>query len=587
MKIYLILIIFFSQLSLFSQDKHDFQWVFCYGPNNEEKKFGGSLISFDQNDIKMNYVQLRCELGENVSYSNDQGSLLMYSNGCAIFGSDHEVILNGQGINPGVTYDNYCLDTVSSFYPKRNFELFLPGFSKDTIYLFHLGIKSGGGFVMNLFRTTIYTNDTKSQVVEKNKAYGPGYAVHAGIQAIRHGNGRDWWIIMKHAYTNYFNKFLLTPSGLSNLTVQAIGPDWGQPSSVVQASFSPDGRYYAIASEFNGLHLFHFDRCKGELSRYLPLKHPEDDDKFIPMGVAFSADSKFLYVSSKFSIYQYDLSAQDIVNSYILIDTLDGYTPPGSLPLNFYQLLLAPDHKIYCNTTNATNLFHVIQYPNRRGKFCNLRQHHYYLPTYYFQSMPNFPHYRLYDVEGSPCDTLGVNKKVIARFRYEQDSSDYLKFDFTDLSFYQPDTWFWEFGDYASSMNTSSERYPDHVFSEVGIYTVCLTVSNVHGSDKICQDIQIGPVSNKDIRSHIDWSKQVLLSPNPCAEVLQIKVVDYYPKKMMANLLNNLGQKVKQIRVFEGINNVDVSKMIHGLYYLQFVEDGTVLGVEPIVVGME
>lgn len=137
MKIYLILIIFFSQLSLFSQDKHDFQWVFCYGPNNEEKKFGGSLISFDQNDIKMNYVQLRCELGENVSYSNDQGSLLMYSNGCAIFGSDHEVILNGQGINPGVTYDNYCLDTVSSFILKEILNYFFLVFRK-TLFIYFI-----------------------------------------------------------------------------------------------------------------------------------------------------------------------------------------------------------------------------------------------------------------------------------------------------------------------------------------------------------------------------------------------------------------------------------------------------------------
>lgn len=581
MKNYLTLLIVLAHQVIFCQDKHDFQWVFGHQPNRIADKFGGTLLSFDQNFISKQYFEIFCRLEEYNSFCDLNGNLLLYTNGCAIYGKDHRIIENGDGINPGDTYDYYCKNKDWLFYPKNNQELFIPGFSEDTVYLFHLGSKKNPA-IPNLYRTTIVINNGKPTVVEKNRNYGT-YAVFPGLQAIRHGNGRDWWIIMKHAYTNIFNKFRLGPSGLSDLITQDIGPLWGGPSSIVQAAFSPDGKYYAIVSLYNGIHLYHFDRCSGDLFRYLPLNYPIEDQKFYPMGVAFSADSKFLYLSSNFSIYQYDLSARVIVNSYTLIDTIDGYVPPGSFPLSFYQLQLAPDNKIYCSTTNETNVFHVIHNPERKGKACNLKQHDFYLPTTYVQNMPSFPHYRLYDMEGSACDTLGINKTVLARFRYDQDSANYLKFDFVDLSFYQPTKWFWEFGDAASSMNTSTEQYPKHEFLHTGIYIVCLTASNVHGSNKICKEVQIGPVSVKDIQPKIQLSTRVILAPNPCGDILQILVKDYYPKQMSIILINSLGQQVFRQRIFAGNNILNMDQLTKGLYHVRIIESEKIVLTESII----
>jgi len=42
-----------------------------------------------------------------------------------------------------------------------------------------------------------------------------------------------------------------------------------------------------------------------------------------------------------------------------------------------------------------------------------------------------------------------------------------------------PTSWFWEFGD----GNTSTEQNPTHIYSNPGLYTVSLTVSNQYGSD--------------------------------------------------------------------------------------------------------
>lgn len=50
---------------------------------------------------------------------------------------------------------------------------------------------------------------------------------------------------------------------------------------------------------------------------------------------------------------------------------------------------------------------------------------------------------------------------------------------FTDLSAGAPTTWWWEFGDGA----TSTEQHPDHTYLSTGSYTVGLTVSGPNGSD--------------------------------------------------------------------------------------------------------
>ncbi|MBP1928166.1 PKD repeat protein [Methanolinea mesophila] len=54
-----------------------------------------------------------------------------------------------------------------------------------------------------------------------------------------------------------------------------------------------------------------------------------------------------------------------------------------------------------------------------------------------------------------------------------------LSVQFTDTSTGSPDTWSWNFGDSA----TSEEQNPTHIFTDVGTYTVTLTVTNAGGSD--------------------------------------------------------------------------------------------------------
>ncbi len=60
---------------------------------------------------------------------------------------------------------------------------------------------------------------------------------------------------------------------------------------------------------------------------------------------------------------------------------------------------------------------------------------------------------------------------------------------FIDASMGNPDTWYWDFGDGA----TSTEQNPIHYFSNEGVYNVCLSISNTLDSceSTFCQEVYI------------------------------------------------------------------------------------------------
>jgi hypothetical protein len=144
-----------------------------------------------------------------------------------------------------------------------------------------------------------------------------------------------------------------------------------------------------------------------------PIQHtynPDDPTQGKPGGVAFSPSSRFLYVSRWDSIFQYDLHAPDLVASEEVVAVYDGFLGDFNRPTRFFNLLLAPDNRIYCSVSNANSRYmHVIENPDVAGVACSVQQHSIVLPVFNMFLVPNLPYYRLYDADGSPCDTLGIN----------------------------------------------------------------------------------------------------------------------------------------------------------------------------------
>jgi hypothetical protein len=158
------------------------------------------------------------------------------------------------------------------------------------------------------------------------------------------------------------------------------------------------------------LDILDFDRCTGLFSDAINVQISDYDGAG---GVAFSPSGRFVYVSSVLDVYQFDTEAADVGASMVHIAEWDStYSPFPPQATLFHIAQLAPDGKIYIGTGNSTDKLHVIHSPDSAGLACNIEQHGIALPRYFANSLPNHPNYHLGPVDGSVCDSLGINSGV-------------------------------------------------------------------------------------------------------------------------------------------------------------------------------
>jgi PKD repeat protein len=235
------------------------------------------------------------------------------------------------------------------------------------------------------------------------------------------------------------------------------------------------------------------------------------DSITITGGMAISENSRFVYTTEQYHVYQYDLNAADVWSSRTLIEIWDGYyngDHPGFFWANFGRAQLAPDGKIYVATPGSGRQYHIIHNPNKRGAASNFEQRGLPFTQWNNRSIPNFPYYGLGPWDGSPCDTLNIDNPVPeARYEHTQDSSA-SQLEFFDASHYAYE-WSWDFGDGSA---VSTEQHPVHTFPASGTYQVCLQVSNVTGQDVYCEEIYVGVVATANPMSE---NLRVQVYPNP------------------------------------------------------------------------
>jgi PKD repeat protein len=82
------------------------------------------------------------------------------------------------------------------------------------------------------------------------------------------------------------------------------------------------------------------------------------------------------------------------------------------------------------------------------------------------------------------CQDVTIDPAPTTSFTF---SVDTLSVNFTDTSTDNPTSWLWDFGD----SNSSTEQSHSHSFAVVGSYTVCLTATNLSGSNQSCQTISV------------------------------------------------------------------------------------------------
>ena len=306
--------------------------------------------------------------------------------------------------------------------------LFIPDPNNDSLlYLFGIGVTDDPyGFYYS--RLNYKANNDSGIVIQKNVQLN-NFPAFDALMSVRHGNGRDWWLIFQRWYaptfttpSNEFYIYLVNTNGITGPFQQQIGLQ--HTTNGGHLVFDPAANRFANISIKGMIELCNFDRCTGTITSTIPIEQEAGAFPF-PWynSCAFSPDGTKLYVieysqsSAPSYLFQFDLNAVNISTSKTVIDS---FINPD---IGIGTLKLAPDNKIYLAaadenffvtypdtmfTTINSNLS-VINQPDSLGLACDFQPFSFYLGgarTYY--GLPNNPDYELGAWVGSPCDTLTV-----------------------------------------------------------------------------------------------------------------------------------------------------------------------------------
>jgi hypothetical protein len=305
-----------------------------------------------------------------------------------------------------------------------------------------VGSSNDAGFFLPPFNDAIYTfwctNYYTLTEIPNYKSFGlfysridsssdtllsPGYTyittdtVYPAIKAIRHANGRDWWIICRRATGNKFVLYLQSPYGIEGPFMQSIGPTYNALEPNSEIDVSRDGSKIVFITVNGIVDVFDFDRCTGTLSNYLDLRQLPLDIINLYSGCSFSPNGKRLYVSQASSLWQFDLDSPDPASSKTLIWYNTHWEQSNYVNIGLGQQERGPDNRIYITASNfgysydtvmnETTSLSVINKPDELGDSCDFQPYSFLLngkkPR---RALPNMPDYKLGALKGSECDSI-------------------------------------------------------------------------------------------------------------------------------------------------------------------------------------
>jgi hypothetical protein len=387
---------------LFAQYKNN---IWLWGESgNPPLPFGGSKMEITNNFTTISTEQHKMFFSDCYSGLSDKNNnWFVYSNGSAICNKINDTLVNGFGLSPGASGNWAYLGL-----PIPASCIIFPG---DTIinwhYIFHVNLNgSNQPHCLQMYYSVIdpLAANGEGEVISKNNLIINDSLDASNVLSARHANGRDWWVVVKRFRANKFYSILVTPDSVyvpNSFYTQAPPSRLGG-----QACFTPDGnRYASFSNTASQLEIYDFDRCTGILNNYRR--------KFITNNTAgftsFSPSSRFLYISSIDTLWQLDMQAPDVLASQTFIAKYDGFVDSTfNSHTAFWWHWLAPDGKIYIVSSSQARVLHVINNPDMPGQACDFQQHSVSIPTVNNWTTPTSINLALYQLPGSPCDTLGV-----------------------------------------------------------------------------------------------------------------------------------------------------------------------------------
>lgn len=130
-------------------------------------------------------------------------------------------------------------------------------------------------------------------------------------------------------------------------------------------------------------------------------------------------------------------------------------------------------------------------------------------------------------------------------------------------------TWWWDFGDGDSSFAAN----PTHTFAQPGNYLVCLTVTNVCGSDTLCRELTVFPLSAASAAS-----AGLQLFPQPAEAEVRVHVAGWPGDRVQLGVFSLTGSRLHttELRLQQGAGeaSLPVSAMAPGIYLLKADAEG-------------
>lgn len=321
---------------------------------------------------------------------NKYGNLMFYTDGSNVYNRNHTLMPNGNGLkgNPSSTQSGIIVPNPAN--PKVYYVFSASG--QDNLYYSVIDTSLSGG---------------QGNVTTKNVALMPTGTEK--LNAVKHKNRKDTWVVSHQSNNNSFYAYLVTASGVSNTPViSKVGSTFSNISAG-WLKFSPKGDKI-VTADFHGIvELFDFNPATGVISNAQTLINASRY-----YGVEFSPSGRFLYVSRAFStpneVIQFDMSSGNIttIQSSKVVIANSFIKTPGALQL-------APNGKIYMAFYNFGTHLGVINRPEKKGKTCFFVEHGFALsPKSSSWGLPSFNQSFFYrpnadiEYEEPECDDLTV-----------------------------------------------------------------------------------------------------------------------------------------------------------------------------------
>ena len=394
--------------SISAQIRRDAVW--CFGDSVQ--------IDFNQSPPVISNCAIRTR-GTACSITDSLGQLLFYCQTAhrinfvvndflgAVFNSQNQLMDNGDSlVGDGWYHEMQIIPNPAN---------------ANQYYILHSGVTVNPELYYSLIDMTY--NGGLGKVILKNVLLNNfnGEYVTDGLAAIKHGNGKDWWLLFKtyNDVNDTIHRYLISDQGISTEMIQRIGV--APFAGFLRLFFNNAGTKMVIVSASGLLEYYDFDRCTGLLSNRIQINPESQIPADFFWSAAFSPNDSVLYVTVDDTLnclYQYNLFAPNISNTRQLLYSFNfPYYGSGDLRTSidgkiYYSI--AFDNGIgfnfpYADTTyNSINMnLSVINQPNLLGAACDFQPYSFYLGGFRtYVGIGINPNYDLGPLTGSACDSL-------------------------------------------------------------------------------------------------------------------------------------------------------------------------------------